>query len=226
MREPFIPVRTLLVDLDNTVVDRAGAFTAWATAFADERALGADAAAWLVDADSDGYTPRALLAERMRARFALSEDVPQLVEVLLFEHLPWIAPYPGVLARLDAWRSAGVPVVVVTNGTVVQQQDKIDRTGLAGLVSGVVISEAAGVNKPDPGIFATALDVAGVADAAGAWMVGDDPRADVLGGRDAGLRTGWVSHARTWNEDGAPDVTHATTVEVLDALLPARAGGR
>lgn len=107
----------VLVDLDNTLVDRAGAFAAWASAFASDRGLGSDAAAWLVEADGDGYTPRAVLAERIRARFHLPDDVPHLVE-----HLPWVAPYPGVPARLDALRSAGIPVVVVTNGTVDQQR--------------------------------------------------------------------------------------------------------
>ncbi|MFF2623654.1 HAD family hydrolase [Oerskovia jenensis] len=218
----------VLVDLDNTLVDRAGAFAAWASAFASDRGLGADAAAWLVEADGDGYTPRAVLAERMCARFHLPDDVPHLVERLLFEHLPWVAPYPGVPARLDALRSVGIPVVVVTNGTVDQQRAKLDRTGLADLVPGVVISEEAGFAKPDRRIFEAALAVAGapgvpagegVAGAARAWMVGDHPVADVAGGRDAGLRTGWVAHGRAWTEEWAPDVVRGSTVEVLDALL-------
>lgn len=215
----------VLVDLDNTLVDRAGAFAAWASAFASERGLGSDAAAWLVEADGDGYTPRTVLAERMRVRFHLPDDVPHLVERLLFEHLPWVAPYPGVPVRLDALRSAGIPVVVVTNGTVDQQQAKLDRTGLADLVSGVVISQEAGFAKPDRRIFEAALAVAGVprvrgAPGAGAaWMVGDHPVADVGGGRDAGLRTGWVAHGRAWGEERAPDVVRGSTVEVLDALL-------
>ncbi|MBD7981628.1 HAD family hydrolase [Oerskovia merdavium] len=224
MLDTVAPARALFVDLDNTLVDRAGAFAAWASAFTSDRGLGADAARWLVEADGDGYTPRAALAEQMRARFHLPDDVAHLVDRLLFEHLAWIAPYPGVTACVEAFRSAGIPVVVVTNGTAGQQWAKLDRTGLVDLVSGVVISEEVGVAKPDRRIFAAASAVIGSACSAGpgsAWMVGDHPVADVRGGRDAGLRTGWVAHGRAWAEDWSPDVARGSTVEVLGALLEA-----
>lgn len=106
----------VLVDLDNTLVDRAGAFAAWASAFTSDRGLGPDAASWLVEADGDGYTPRAVLAERMRARFHLSDDVPHLVERLLFEHLPWVA-------HGRAWTEERVPDVV--RGSTIEVLDAL-----------------------------------------------------------------------------------------------------
>lgn len=73
--------------------------------------------------------------------------------------------------------------MIVTNGTVAQQSEKRHRTGLDGLLDRVVISEAAGVNTPDPRIFALAVD--GLEASAETWMVSDHPSADIEGGRVA-----------------------------------------
>ena len=52
----------LLVDLDNTLIDRAGAFERWAQGFVAARGGDAGDAAWLVAADRDGLEPRERLA--------------------------------------------------------------------------------------------------------------------------------------------------------------------
>jgi putative hydrolase of the HAD superfamily len=53
-------VPLLLVDLDNTLVDRAGAFARWAREFASAHGGGAADVQWLVTADRDGLFPRAV----------------------------------------------------------------------------------------------------------------------------------------------------------------------
>ena len=58
--------------------------------------------------------------------------------------------------------------------------------GLGVEVDTVIDSGAVGVMKPDPRIFALALDAIGV-DAQSAWYVGDMPGIDVVGARRAGL---------------------------------------
>ncbi|ACQ79150.1 HAD-superfamily hydrolase, subfamily IA, variant 1 [Beutenbergia cavernae DSM 12333] len=210
----------LLIDLDDTLVERTAAFTRWARDVVGEVDGSPADLAWLVEADASGYTPRADLAGRMRDRFALEEPVDALVDRLLYEHVRYVTPADGVVARLDALRSAGWRVVVVTNGTERQQAMKLDGTGLGELVDGVVVSEAVGVAKPDARIFTRALEVAGAA-TEGGWMVGDHPRADVEGGRAAGLLTGWVSRGREWVGGSEPTVTARTTALVLDAVADA-----
>ena len=73
----------LLVDLDNTLIDRAAAVDRWARKFAavHGRVAGADAdtnddsdaddAAWLVAADRDGLEPRERFAAMIAERFGL-----------------------------------------------------------------------------------------------------------------------------------------------------------
>jgi HAD superfamily hydrolase (TIGR01549 family) len=207
----------LLADLDNTLIDRAGAFVRWAGEFVAE--VGGDEGdlRWLLGEDADGYAPRAPIAERMKSKFGLADDPARLVERLMLEHLKFIALYEGVRERLDKFVESGVHIVVVTNGSVDQQTRKLRLTGLEPIVSGAVISGAVGVKKPDPKIFEIALDRVG-GSAADAWMIGDHAVADMTGARNAGIRSAWVSHDHVWTEDWRPEIIEATTAMALDRI--------
>ena len=61
----------LLVDLDNTLIDRAGAVDRWAQDFVSARGGDAGDAAWLVAADRDGLEPRERFAGMIAERFGL-----------------------------------------------------------------------------------------------------------------------------------------------------------
>ena len=130
----------VLADLDNTLLDRGGAFRKWAIGFLDEVSQPGDLD-WLLDVDADGYRPRVDVAQSLRRRYHLSDTIGQLVDRLLYEHVELIAPYPNVISRVQMLRQAGAAVVVVTNGTTRQQTAKMARTGLLDLATGVVISE-------------------------------------------------------------------------------------
>ena len=94
-------------------------------------------------------------------------------------------------------RSAGWVPFVVTNGTVKQQERKLRHTGLDREVAGWVISEGAGIRKPDPEIFQLAAAQAGQP-LNGAWMIGDSAEADISGARNAGLPGVWLHRGRSW----------------------------
>ena len=68
----------------------------------------------------------------------------------------------------------------MSNNLLAEQQGKIRHCGFDAYVDALVVSEAAGVAKPDPAIFAQAL-AALDCDAAGAVMVGDSWPADIVG---------------------------------------------
>lgn len=70
----------LLVDLDNTLVDRASAFSLWATDFVRSLGRSDSEAAWLIAADRDGYEPRESLARAIKQRFETDLGVDALVK--------------------------------------------------------------------------------------------------------------------------------------------------
>jgi len=190
-----------MIDLDNTLVDRAAALRSWAEAFCVEHAPDdPDAVAWLVQADADGYEPRDRLAQSVRDRFRLSTRAfSDLANDLRWGMADYLELDPHVPAALRAARTSGWTVVVVTNGTVEQQERKLRQTRLDDEVDAWVVSEAAGVKKPAQEIFRRAADIAG-ASLDGAWMVGDSAEADIAGAYRLALHSIGLHRGRSWQE--------------------------
>ena len=209
-------VPLLLVDLDNTLVDRAGAFERWARGFASERRFasargaaserevtaagggGGAEVGWLVAADRDGLESRERLAAMIGERFGLdARGEAGLLAELRGGLVGQLVPDAAVTRALCDARAAGWVPFVVTNGTVEQQERKLRHTGLDQDVAGWVISEGAGLRKPDPAIFELAAARAGQP-LDGGWMIGDSAEADINGARNAGLRGIWLHRGRPW----------------------------
>jgi putative hydrolase of the HAD superfamily len=121
-------------------------------------------------------------------------------------------PYPEVPAVLGALRERGVARVVVSNWDV-SLHDVLERTNLRPLLDAVVTSAEYGVAKPDPAIFAHALELAGGVAPADAVHAGDDVAADVEGARAAGIAPVFVAR------DGETGPSGVRVAPSLDALL-------
>ena len=194
----------MLLDLDNTLIDRNLGFRGWAVEFLQERSLPPAELDWLVTLDCGGHTDRTTLMDAALERYGLPDDR----EVLLKEYretlIRLIECPPAHLDALSEARAAGWTLGIVTNGSTAQQSAKIEHTGLAAAVDGWVVSEEAGCAKPDPRIFRAAARRCGLTDGSGwaarTWMVGDHAPADIAGARAAGLRSVWLHHGRPWPE--------------------------
>ncbi|WP_433795840.1 HAD family hydrolase [Actinoplanes sp. CA-252034] len=207
----------LVVDLDNTLIDRDAAFRAAVVAFLDDHGLPAADVDWVMAVDASGYTPRDRVAAAMAGRFG-ARDLRTLLDGGAADRAVLAAPVADALRRV---RAAGWTCVIVTNGRTVQQEAKIRNTGLDRLVDGWVISEAAGCRKPDPAIFRAAAP-----DLTGAWMIGDSPHADIAGAVALGLTSVWVSGGRPWTETAyRPAHTAADIVTALGLLSQPEEGG-
>ncbi|MEV7135292.1 HAD-IA family hydrolase [Arthrobacter sp. NPDC093128] len=209
----------LLVDMDNTLVDRASAFDLWATDFVRSLGRSDSEVAWLIAADRSGYEPRESLARAIKERFDADLGVEVLVNTLLYDHVHSMTMESVTTDALRNARESGWRIGVVTNGTTAQQTLKIQTVGLEPFVDTVVISQTEGVKKPDPEIFHIAAHrLRG--ELAGSWMVGDHPTADIAGGREAGLKTGWVSCGKEWPDElTAPNLSACTAAQVIDAVV-------
>jgi putative hydrolase of the HAD superfamily len=217
-------VPLLLTDLDNTLIDRAGAVDRWARDFTAARGGSTADAQWIVAADRDGLERRERLAAMIAGRFGLdSRGQSGLLAELRDGLVERLAPDEAVTRALRAARAAGWVPFVVTNGTVRQQERKLRHAGLDREVAGWVISEGAGLRKPDPGIFRLAAARAGQP-LDGAWMIGDSAEADVAGARAAGLPAVWLHRGRPWPLAG-PRPGHAAG-SFPDAVQIVLAAGR
>jgi HAD superfamily hydrolase (TIGR01509 family) len=97
----------------------------------------------------------------------------------------WSAVAPGTGEALASLAKAGWFVACISNadGTV---ESLLERVGLRRHLAFVVDSGAVGIEKPDPRIFALALERAGMS-AAESYYVGDIYPVDVVGSRAAGM---------------------------------------
>lgn len=221
-------VPLLLFDLDNTLVNRNKAFQGWAEGFLASRSLPPGDLDWFTTLDCGGYLERRVLLRAASERYGLTERM----EVLLDDYRDTVT---GLIecpaSHYDALRAAradGWTLGIVSNGATGQQLAKIERTGLAELVDGWVISEEADCAKPDPRIFRIAAFRCGVDTTkewtADAWMIGDHPPADIAGARVAGLRSVWLNHGRAWPETGyTPTFTASGIPEAIALAGAARA---
>jgi HAD superfamily hydrolase (TIGR01509 family) len=133
-------------------------------------------------------------------------------------HNLWESVPSEVPPALAALRRLGLRLVVVSNsnGTL---RAKLDRLGLLAAVDLVMDSFELGVEKPDPAIFALALDRAGVR-AMATIHVGDFFHIDVVGARAAGLHAWLIDTAGLHADRDCP------RFPTLTAVVEAVASGR
>jgi putative hydrolase of the HAD superfamily len=189
----------LLLDLDNTLLDRASAFRAWAEDFVAAVGAPASDVDWILDVDADGLTDRWDVADALRDRYRLRASAIDVVDSLREGVLHNTRLDPLVACALRIAGDAGWVPVVISNGTTSQQEAKIRQTGLDRYLADWVISEEAGVSKPNPRIFGIAADRARMR-LSGAWMVGDSPEADIGGASAVGLPSVWLHRGRRWSD--------------------------
>ncbi len=128
-----------------------------------------------------------------------------------------IQPFPGVVAVLEAFAAADVPMAVVTSKIAWGATEELSGTGLLRYFHSVIGFDDTDLHKPDPAPVYEALDRLLVDAHQSVVFVGDSP-ADVWAARNAGVR----SVAALWGTldaelllDAMPDHTAKTPGEVL-----------
>ena len=212
----------LLLDLDNTLLDRARAFRTWGDLFLAQLGAPPEDIDWLLDVDADGLTDHWDVAEAVRERYRLRVPAIDIVDSLDQGVVANTRLDPMVACALQIAGDAGWVPVVVSNGVTRRQEAKIRSTGLDRYLADWVISEEAGVSKPNPRIFAIAAHRARMR-LAGAWMIGDSPEADIGGASALGLRSVWLHRGRRWTQPQySPTYTADGPIAVLAAVMDQR----
>lgn len=128
-------------------------------------------------------------------------------------------PVEGALAVLAALKPR-VRIGIVSNNLLEEQQGKLRLCGFDPYVDALVVSEAVGIAKPDPAIFAHALEALGCR-AAEAVMVGDSWPADIVGARAAGIRAIWFNRSRRSAPEASAGVCEVASLVPMDAIMHA-----
>ena len=213
-------IRAVLFDLDGTLYDRDASILQITQdqfeAFRDE--LPGVARQQFIDRslelDRHGHGRAPGLYHLLGEELRFGRDVATRLELHFTANYPRYCRTPAdTIATLDALRSHGKKLGVITNGPVDWQSRKIDALGIGPWFDAILISEAEGIQKPDARIFARGLARCG-ADASESMFVGDHPEADIAGAKAAGLLPVW-KRVPYWTVP--PDVLK---IGKLDEILP------
>jgi HAD superfamily hydrolase (TIGR01509 family) len=124
---------------------------------------------------------------------------------------------PDVRSCLEVLRQAGYRIGAIANQPSAVRA-ALDRDGILGHFSVWVISEDLGLQKPDPRIYAHAVEEAGAEPAACA-MVGDRLDYDIRPARSVGMRTVWVLRGEAPDDPSPGQIAEAdVTIRGLDEL--------
>ena len=126
-----------------------------------------------------------------------------------------VAPVADAADVLSAVAATGVAVGIISDTALAtgrHLRTYLDAYGILQHVTFAAFSDEVGVYKPDPAIFAAALDGLGIGDPATAAHVGDLKRTDVAGARAMGMSTVRFRGVVDDPEDG-PEADH-----VIDRL--------
>ncbi len=225
-------IDTLLIDLDDTVFDFSKAeAVAIRGSFED---VGIEPTEDLLSAYSrinkeiwkelerGEITREELLVERFRRLYeerGIGLD-PSVVANIYPERLSkghfWLPGARDAVIGLSKF----CDVYIASNGTAWIQRSRIETSDLETLVKGIFISQEMGANKPSPLFFDGCLKTI-KSPRSRCAMVGDSLTSDILGGKQAGLKTVWVNiHGAKPDGNIVPDVTVSSLTELLELWQP------
>jgi 2-haloalkanoic acid dehalogenase type II len=195
LEPPWVGLRAALGEgvPDDRLVDAVRAEMAYYKAHSDE---GRDAAS-LADL-------RERCAALLSRELEVEVDAATLVDAIRFD------PYPDAVPALRDLREGGLKLICVSNWDC-SLPAVLERCGLMAHLDGAISSAEAGARKPDPAIFAAALELAGCGPEA-ALHVGDTAEEDVEGARAAGIE------ALLLDREGGGDIG---SLEEIAARVPA-----
>ncbi len=128
--------------------------------------------------------------------------------------------FDGVKETLNDLKEVAT-LAIITNGVERVQNIRLKNSGLSDMFDDIFVSDKIGVFKPHRKFFDTALKSLGVENRKKVLVVGDSLRADIAGGKAAGLSTCWCNfkNAPLPPETPKPDHTIYHFEELLSIVM-------
>ena len=235
--------RAVFLDLDDTILDDSGdSHLCWVEACAAHRHGDLEPSRVLEEIQRVRAWYWSHPDRHREGRLKLNDARREVVEKALAElgiHDPGVAtgiastyselrrqkirPFDGAVETVRWLRTLPLKLALITNGSALDQREKIERFDLTDLFDLVLIEGELGFGKPNPKVYRHALDTLGVLPSE-AWMVGDNLEWEVKVPKGLGLTCVWVDrHARGLPKgfDPPPDHTVHRLSELRDCLPPA-----
>ena len=195
-------IKAVLFDLDNTILDRSKTFRNFAASFVRTWCVRVEETDRLIDRiielDQDGYKEKTELFGELLEELPWKER-PGLDELMDYYRVHYVRNAMLADRAMEVLRQLKTKyrIGLITNGRTDIQYGKIDRLEIRDLFECILVSEEAGVKKPDPRIFEMAVERLKVRPEECVY-IGDHPRNDIEGAAKAGMRTVWIKVNQPW----------------------------
>ncbi|MEK4110190.1 putative hydrolase of the HAD superfamily [Paenibacillus sp. DS2363] len=213
-------IKAVIFDLDNTILNRTMTFDGFTqslikTYFGHLEST-EDISKRIIELDQDGYKDKPLLFNELLNELPWAEYPPhaELMEFYGREYVRssvLMEQAREVVQHLRGKYQTGL----ITNGQTDIQYGKIDQLGIREDYDHIIVSEEAGVKKPDPRIFQLALDHFGLRPEQCIY-IGDHPVNDIEGAASVGMSTIWMKVNQPWQDSITLGPLH--TIEHLNEL--------
>nr|WP_154887021.1 HAD family hydrolase [Paenibacillus xylanexedens] len=210
-------IKAVIFDLDNTILNRTRTFEGFTQSLINTYFGHMESTEHIkqriIELDEDGYKEKPRLFDELLEELPWAEHPPH-EELMVFYGREYVRN--SVLmdeAREVVQHLKGRYLIgLITNGQTQIQYGKIDQLGIREDYDHIIVSEEAGVKKPDPRIFQLALDHFGI-EPEQCLYIGDHPLNDIQGAAKAGMNTIWMKVNQPW-----PEIVETTPLHTIQQL--------
>lgn len=189
-------IKAVLFDLDGTLLDRDRSLLSFVDAQYERLVSSlshiskADYISSFIELDCQGLVWKDKVYQTLVNEFAITGlSWEFLLEDYVTQFQKHCTPFDGMEPLLRELQQRYL-LDLVTNGRGQFQRCSIDGLGINHFFDVVIISEEVQLRKPQPEIFWKATDALNV-QACESIFVGDSPKADVIGAKNAGMKAVW-----------------------------------
>ncbi|WP_298829676.1 HAD family hydrolase [uncultured Planococcus sp.] len=206
-------IRAVIFDLDGTLLDRDRSLEAFINEQHSRLAehlqhIPRDQfAKRFIELDAKGYVWKDRVYQQLIEEFEIKGiDWQNLLEDYVANFRAHCIPFPNLLSMLEDLAGKSIRLGMITNGRGQFQLDNILALGIKGYFEEILISEWAGMSKPDPAIFQKALATLGVSPDEAVY-IGDHPQNDIQAAQAIGMKAIWKKdpHWSCMGADGEID---------------------
>ena len=220
-------IKAVVFDLDHTLFDRYATLALTPPMFREKYGF--------TDGVTDEYFAEQISwADRQYVHYGWEKIFAYLVSKNIFVNVPEYEEYKEFLLEcfskvavkyefsapmLEKLHSMGIKTGLITNGRHHIQTSKLRMLGLENSFDEIVISGDTPYQKPDERIFKLAAERLGI-ETSEMMFVGDHPKSDVDGSRNAGCVSVWVKTTGTWvfPEIEKPEICVETVAEIPEIV--------
>lgn len=216
-------IKAIIFDLDNTILDRTSTFKNFIHLFLKtylghlELRREKEIFNRIMHLDQDGYKDKPELFTELLEELPWKE-APLLEELLNFYSTEYVesAVLKENAREVVHYLRKKYKTGLITNGKTLIQYGKIDQLRIRNDFDLIIVSEEAGVKKPDPRIFEMALMELELTPEQCIY-IGDHPVNDIEGASRVGMGTIWMKVNQPWKDGLTVKPLH--TIEKLSELF-------